>query len=68
MDITDWLYASTLHTLGAGWTYFKSKKETTQGSNLEQHAPLLHQLKSGRGDKMYDYACFVVSSLMQMFL
>ena len=68
MDITDWLYTSTLHTLGAGWTYFKSKKETTEGSNLEQNAILLHQLKSSSGDTMYDYVSFVVSSLMQMFL
>ena len=37
----------------------------TKGSNLEQNAVLLHQLESGTRDTctMYDYACFVVSSL-----
>ena len=43
-----------------------SKKVTTKGSsNLEQNAVLLHQLESGTRDTctMYDYACFVVSSL-----
>ena len=68
MDISDWLCTSTLHALGAARTYFKLKKVTTKWSNLEQNAVLLHQLKSGSGDTMYDYACFVVSSLMQMFL
>ena len=68
MDISDWLCTSTLHTSGAARTYFKSKKMTTEGSNLERNAVLLHQLESGSGDTMYDYVCFIVSSLMQTFL